>query len=246
MPRPPHSESQPSGADARETYDRLGEDYARRIDDNAFNAHYERPATLSLLPEVAGLRVLDAGCGPGAYANWLAERGAAVTAVDISPKMIALARARLGDRVRVIEHDLAQRLDFASDGEFDLVLSSLALHYLRDWEPVLKEFHRVLGNAGRVVISTHHPLMDFRLSPTGKYFATELLEDEWSGFGQPVTVRFYRRPLTAIFEAIAASGFRLERLLEPFPTTECRRQAPSDYERLSRKPWFLCLRLEKS
>jgi SAM-dependent methyltransferase len=230
----------------KETYDTLGEGYARGIDDNAYNAHYERPATLSLLPEVSGRRVLDAGCGPGAYAHWLVEHGAKVTAVDVSPKMAAFARSRLGEQARVIEHDLANPLHFAKDGEFDLVLSSLALHYLKDWVPVLREFHRILSLEGRVVFSTHHPLMDFRLSPSGKYFETELIEDEWTGFGKPVVVRFYRRPLSAIFTAIAEGGFRVERFLEPFPTTDCRRDHPQAYARLSRKPWFLCLRLEKA
>lgn len=52
-------------------YDALAEAYAARADTKPHNAYYERPATLSLLPDVVGKRVLDAGCGPGIYTEWL-------------------------------------------------------------------------------------------------------------------------------------------------------------------------------
>ena len=78
----------------------------------SFNAYYERPATISLLGNVAGLRVLDAGCGPGALTEWLVEHGAAVNAVDVSPEMVRIARERVGDRVRVQVADLSNRHRF--------------------------------------------------------------------------------------------------------------------------------------
>lgn len=233
------------GADSRQTYDRLGEAYARGIEDNAYNAHYERPATISLLPDVRGRRVLDAGCGPGAYVAWLADRGAQITACDISPKMVALARSRLQDRGRVFEHDLSAPLHFAQDKQFDVILSSLALHYLEDWPATLREFHRVLSPQGCLVVSIHHPLRDFSLSPTGDYFSVERLEEVWRTFGAPMPVRFFRRPLGQVFADFAAAGFRVDKVVEPFPTEECRRRFPSDYERLSRTPFFLCLRFVK-
>lgn len=83
---------------ALEAYERPAEAYADRVETKPHNAGYERPATLSLLPPVEGKSVLDAGCGPGVYAEWLADRGAEVAAVDVSPTMIRLARRRLGGR----------------------------------------------------------------------------------------------------------------------------------------------------
>lgn len=65
----------PEDAIALEGYERLADAYAARIDTKAHNAYYERPATLSLLPAVEGKRVLDAGCGPGVYAEWLVNWG---------------------------------------------------------------------------------------------------------------------------------------------------------------------------
>ncbi|HET91353.1 MAG TPA: class I SAM-dependent methyltransferase, partial [Chloroflexi bacterium] len=65
---------------AQEAYNSMAEAYAARVDTKPHNAYYERPATLSLLPDIRGKRVLDAGCGPGVYAEWLAESGAEVVA----------------------------------------------------------------------------------------------------------------------------------------------------------------------
>jgi len=83
---------------ALEAYEALAEAYAAVVDTKPHNAYYERPATLSLLPDDTGMRVLDAGCGPGVYSEWLADRGAKVVALDVSPRMAEIARQRLGSR----------------------------------------------------------------------------------------------------------------------------------------------------
>jgi SAM-dependent methyltransferase len=75
------------------SYDAIADGYARGVDDAPYNALYERPATLALLPPVAGAHVLDVGCGNGWYAERLLALGAAVTAIDGSAAMAAHARA---------------------------------------------------------------------------------------------------------------------------------------------------------
>src|SRR5687768_2819173 len=97
---------------AFDAYETLAEAYAAAIDTKPHNAYYERPATLSLMPEVKGKRVLDAGCGPGIYSEWLIEHGAEVVAVDASPKMIELAKQRLGPTTDVRQADLSKPLTF--------------------------------------------------------------------------------------------------------------------------------------
>ena len=97
---------------ALEAYEALAEAYAAVVDTKPHNAYYERPATLSLLPHVGGKRVLDAGCGPGVYSEWLVAHGAEVVAVDASLKMVELAKQRLGAAVNVQRADLAQPLPF--------------------------------------------------------------------------------------------------------------------------------------
>src|SRR5438067_807321 len=85
-----------SGRAAAAAYDAMGRDYAEHSADSAYNAHYDRPAVLALAGDVTGLRVLDAGCGPGLYAAEFVARGAKVAAVDASAAMVELARERLG------------------------------------------------------------------------------------------------------------------------------------------------------
>lgn len=223
------------------TYDAIADAYASRVDEKPWNAEYDRPAVVSLLPPLAGLTVLDAGCGSGWYAEYCVGQGAAVTAFDITPRMVELTRARLGDRATVVQADLHRPLDFAADETFDLVVAPLVLHYVEHWEPVLAEFRRVLKPHGLLVFSTHHPFADYRLFGTGSYFATERVQDTWD----VGTVRFYRRPLTAITEALSATGFVIERLVEPLPTEAFRRTEPKGYERLMKEPGFLTIRARR-
>lgn len=216
--------------------------YARVTRDNVCNAHYERPAIRALVGEVRHKRVLDAGCAAGEHAMWLTERGAQVVAVDLSAEMVALARERLGARADVRQADFGQPLPFA-DGAFDLVFSSLSLHYLQDWAPTLREFYRVLRPGGELLFSTHHPMAPFAELPN--YFATTLIEQTWAAFGEPVRVRFYHRPLGAIFAAVAHAGFTVAGLIEPRPTEAAKTVDPIWYDKLSEHPWFLIVRASR-
>jgi hypothetical protein len=74
------------------------------------------------------------------------------------------------------------------------------------------------------------------------YFQTERVEETWRGFGPPVVVPMYRRPMQEVINSLLECGFRLDRLLEPRPTAEFRAAAPGDYAELMKEPGFLCLR----
>lgn len=231
---------------ALDAYEELAEAYAAAVDTKPHNAFCERPATLSLLPEVGGKRVLDAGCGPGVYSEWLLARGASVVAVDASPKMVGLARRRVGASADVRQADLGRPLDFLESASFDVVVSPLALDYVEDWPGVFAEFYRVLRPAGRLVFSVAHPLLDFVEFKSGDYYRTELVACEWRGFaGARVRMPSFRRPLASVVNPLAEAGFTLEKLVEPRPTAEFKEADPRHYEELSRRPCFLCVRARK-
>jgi ubiquinone/menaquinone biosynthesis C-methylase UbiE len=116
----------------------------------------QRPAILALAGDVAGRRILDAGCGSGPLFAALRDRGATVTGIDSSAKMLQLARQRLGAGAALHLADLGSPLPFPN-GAFDDVIASLVLHYLKDWTAPLAELRRVLTPGGRLIASVDHP-----------------------------------------------------------------------------------------
>lgn len=185
--------------------------------------------------------MLDAGCGPGVYAEWLLDRGATVQAIDASPRMVEHARQRTRGRAVVRVADLAQPLDFLAEGSIDLVLSAHALEYVRDWRPTFAEFHRVLVPGGHLVASVTHPFFDYTYFRGSRYFETEPVSAEWSGFGVRVRMPTYRRSLAETLNPFADAGFAITRILEPKPTAAFRAADPKHYEELMREPAFLCI-----
>lgn len=221
-------------------YDAMAREYRDHNASSGANAYYERPATMALLGDVAGCRVLEAGCGAGPLTVWLVEAGADVTAFDVSPAMLELARERVGNRADLRVADLSQPLNFVSDSSVDLVVASLVLHYVRDWEATLSEFHRVLRPSGSVVFSTHHPAWDWRNHCPDNYFSILQVSEVWV---PPHPVTFWRRPLSAMTAAIAAAGFVIERLVEAKPLDELAERDPDAHRELSTGPFFLHMRL---
>jgi SAM-dependent methyltransferase len=231
---------------AFDAYETLAESYAAVIDTKPHNAYCERPATLSLLPEVKNKRVLDAGCGPGIYSEWLIKHGAEVVAVDASLKMVELAKRRLGGAAEVRQADLGKPLDFLGGSSFDVVLSPLVLEYVEDWQGAFAEFYRVLRPGGRLIFSVTHPLSDYLYYESNNYYETELVGCEWRGFESvKVHMPSFRRPLSAMLNPLLEAGFYLERIVEPKPTEEFKEADPKHYEELSRLPCFLCVRAGK-
>jgi len=227
-------------------YEALARRYAALVDSKAENAYYERPATLSLLPPVAGKRLLDAGCGPGAYAELLTRDGAEVVGIDVSPRMLRLARRRLGKRAELHLVDLGKPLDFLEPEAYDIVLCPLVLVYVEDWGGDLREFRLVLQGFGVLVFSVGHPFRGYLWHTETSYYETVLVEDIWKGFGIDVAVPYYRRSLSSMLTPLLTAGFTLEQIVEPCPGEDVKAADPGAYERLKELPGFLCVRARKS
>jgi SAM-dependent methyltransferase len=220
----------------------LAQAYARVSAANLYNAAYERPAVHELLGEVRGLDVLDAGCAAGAHSAWLIEQGARVVALDSSAAMVRLAGERLGASACVLQGDLAQPLALPA-AAFDVVLCSLTLHYLEDWQAPLREFRRVLRPRGRLVISTHHPFATLEM--VGDYHALQRVDDAFTNFAdEPVVVRYYHRSLERIVSDLRRAGFALRALHEPRPHADADLLDPDRAARLRTQPWFLIIDAE--
>ena len=222
-------------------YEAIAAQYAETVDQKAIMLHYERPAFISMLPKVQGLSVLDAGCGTGWCSEVLLAQNAEVTAFDLNQEFVSRTRSRLGAQARVLQANLAEPLEFAEAEVFDLVVSSLVMHYIQDWQPVLREFYRVLSPGGQLVFSTHHPFTDWTMFERDDYFELALLEDTWD----VGTVRFFRRSLSAMSRDLEATGFVIEKILEPRPEEVLKEIDRDLYQRLNQSPWRIMIRARK-
>ncbi|MEU2862064.1 class I SAM-dependent DNA methyltransferase [Streptomyces mirabilis] len=130
----PESFAQPDGPAQVNDYDSFAEAYSAENENNLVNAYYARPAMLALAGDVAGRRILDAGCGSGPLSAALRDRGAFVTGIDASAGMPALARRRLGADAALHLVDLSDRLPFPDDFD-DLSTKTCFLFFVVEVPP---------------------------------------------------------------------------------------------------------------
>jgi SAM-dependent methyltransferase len=241
MPATPESRARPTDPPRVNDYDSFAGAYTAENESSLWNAYYERPAMLALAGDVAGRRILDAGCGSGPLFAALRDRGAIVTGFDSSTAMLELARRRLGDDADLQVADLGRPLPFDADA-FDDVVASLVLHYLEDWGPPLAELRRVLKPGGRLILSVNHPFDIHHPGLAGRktdYFTTYNWTEEWTMGGQNALMSFWERPLHAMTDAFTTAGFRICALSEPPPVPEARELFPEEFRMITTSPGFL-------
>ena len=252
MPPVPENSAQPADPAVANDYDGFAEAYSAENEASLIGAYYNRPAILDLAGDVAGRRILDAGCGSGPLFAALRDRGAVVTGFDKSAGMLELARRRLGDDADLRVADLGGPLPFPDD-TFDDVTASLVLHYLQDWGPALAELRRVLKPGGRLIASVDHPFAintmhrealrsgwakaPARYDGKANYFETYNWTEEWTIGGHTARMSFWTRPLHAMTDAFTAAGFRIAVISEPAPAPAARELFPDE---IAEKPRFLC------
>ncbi len=224
---------------AYQAYQQLADDYSAHIDTKPHNAFYDRPAMLSLLPDIQDKDVLDAGCGPGAYTSELVKRGARVVAIDISERMLELANERLqpavsSGQVQFQQVDLTQPLDLFPDGRFDVVNAPLCLDYIEDWTRLFIEFRRVLKPGGTFLFSCGHPQFDAGYFNTNDYFSVERVQSVWTGFGQEILMPSFRRSFEHVLMPVIEAGLRIT--IAIVDTVPLGVDTPADLERA--RAWY--------
>ena len=204
-------------------YDGFAAAYTAQNDTSLFNAHYNRPELVRMAGEIRGQRILDAGCGAGQIMSDLLLRGARVSGFDVSPAMIEIARGRLGDEVDLRVADLGEPLPY-SDNAFDVVIASLALHYVEDWASTLAELRRVLVPGGRLLVSIIHPTVYAVVYPEADYFALTQYSEDYTFGDQKVWMTYWHRPLQAVINSFIGGGFAIRAVTEPPPAPDTPRE----------------------
>lgn len=206
-----------------------------------------------ILPDFSGKRVLDLGCGYGWHCCYAVQQGAAeVIGVDLSENMLAVARDKCPfPQVRFL-HMPMEEIGFP-DASFDIVLSSLALHYVASFSDLVKRIQRCLTDGGWFVFSTEHPIFtaqgpqDWCYDEAGRirHFPVDRYFDE--GPRQAVflgeTVTKYHRTLTTLLQTLLANGFSLRQVVEPQPPAHLMDQAGMKDE--LRRPMMLLAAAQK-
>lgn len=205
--------------DLSNDYDGFAEAYAAESESSLLNAYYSRPAVVDLAGDVTGRRILDVGCGTGPVLEMLRERGAVVTGVDPSIKMLELARKRLGEDADLHQARLSQDPDVRSlpfpDDTFDDAVACLVLHYLKDWSAPLAEIQRVLVPGGRLILALNHPFTYNIEQPDADYFAVREFTDEYTFAGQKASLTYWHKSLSGMSDAFTEAGFRISVISEP-------------------------------
>lgn len=219
------------------------------------NEIVEIPALFKMLPSLNGFSILDIGCGYGEHCVKYIEVGARkVVGIDISEKMLQIANEE-NSSPKIIYKQLAIEDLFKLTDHFDLVVSSLALHYIEDFNEVVEQVYRILNDGGSFIFSQEHPFntcftygdrwtrdeegnkLNANIS---NYSIDGKRESRWFKDG----VIKYHRTFTSIINTIISSGFTIEEISEPIPSDKIMEQY-HEYKDNIHKPDFLLIKARK-
>jgi SAM-dependent methyltransferase len=214
----------------------------------------EWPQLRRMLPPLAGLRVLDLGCGFGAFARWARAMGAAsVVGLDLSENMLGRARAETHDPGITYRQADIEQLELP-DGSFELVYSSLVLHYIENVRALCETIGRALAPGGHFVFSVEHPIFTapsqpgWRADPAGapiwplnSYFVEGRRVTDWITQG----VVKQHRTISSYVAALLEQGFALTHLDEWGPTQAQLAEHPDWADEIHR-PMFLLIGARKA
>ena len=206
-----------------------------------------------LLPDFEGKRVLDLGCGYGWHCLYAASNGASkVVGVDISKKMLAVAKEK--SEGLNIEYECAAMEDLElEEHSFDVVISSLAFHYIKDFEAVVKKIHEWLAPNGEFIFSVEHPVFtaegsqDWYYNEEGEILHFPVDHYYYEGKREAVflgeKIIKYHRTLTTYINTLLAMGFEIQNFMEPQPPKEMINEPGMKDE--MRRPMMLLIRVKK-
>ncbi|MES2788248.1 MAG: class I SAM-dependent methyltransferase [Planctomycetota bacterium] len=212
--------------ETRDFWDRVASDWKIQVGDEGDENRRlnSDPVLWNFAGDVRGFAVLDAGCGTGYLSGKLRERGAHVTGVDFSEKMIAIARAQYPDMEFHV--DSCEQLVTLANDRFDLVVANYVLMDVPDLGAAVRAFHRVLKVDGVAVLVLSHPCFpQGRATASGdgegvrydwdfSYFESQKFVDPpWGHFTSDFI--WFHRPLSEYWKVFKAAGFQVVDFEEP-------------------------------
>lgn len=211
-------------------WDHFADAYAKNHGENG-DPHKEvllNPVLFSLMGNVHDKQVLDAGCGEGYLSRILCNKGAMVTAVDYSPRMLEIASERTPQELFInYQRGNCENLHFLDDESFDLIVSNMVIHDLENFEKAFQEMYRLLVDGGQFIFSILHPCFaspesGWEKTPTGEKLYRKVDKYFYEGayervFRNDKHMFHFHRTLTTYFNTFMNVGFQLDKIIEPKP-----------------------------
>jgi ubiquinone/menaquinone biosynthesis C-methylase UbiE len=211
---------------------------------------YTLPAFLDFMPDIAGQRVVDLGCGEGSNTRRFAQLGGRMSGIDLSPEMIDHARRKEAEEPFGITYEIGSFSELSpfADEQFDGALSTMALMDGPDLPSAMRAAFRVLKPGGFLCFSVLHPCF---ITPAtrwltdeegthlglrvGRYFETTPFVEHWrftrrphmkelQPSVEPFEVPRFPRTLSDYVNAVSEAGFRMVKIEEPRPDEEIARR----------------------
>ena len=229
----------------------------KKIRENQVNANnlFEIPALFSMMPNLKDKTILDLGCGFGEHCKGFVESGAKkVIGIDISEKMLEIAKQENADS-KITYINMPMENIFELTEKYDIVISSLAFHYVEDFAGVVKNIYNLLNENGTFIFSQENPLCTchsggqrWTKDENGNKLYLNLsnygIEGERESIWFVDDVKKYHRTFSSIINTLIETGFKIGKLIEPLPTEDLLKKYP-DYKDLFHKPDFLLVKCTK-
>lgn len=207
-----------------------------------------------MLPDFKGKKVLDLGCGFGWHCIYAMEQGAvSAVGIDISSKMLEEARKKTKfSNVEYIQMPI-EDINF-EENSFDIVISSLAFHYIESFENICKKVNECLVKGGEFVFSAEHPVFTAQGKedwyydengnklhwPVDSYYLEGKRESVFLG----EKVVKYHKTLTTYLNTLLKTGFEITGIVEAQPSEEMLKIIPEMKDEL-RRPMMLLVSAKK-
>lgn len=220
-----------------------------------YNNLLEQPNFLKLVPDLAEKNVLDLGCGMGDFAYSCVTKGAKnVLGIDISTKMITVAKKRYQHEQIQFQKTALEDMKLES-GHFDFISSSLAFHYVADFDALIEKISLALCDEGVLLFSIEHPIVtankggvDWQFDEEGSllHFAVDRYQEQGIRTQNWLVndVVTYHRTFSTIINTLIEHDLQIERVIEPTPTNEALENAPN-LQKEFRRPSFLIIQARK-
>ncbi len=250
----------PDEQEARNKYNLIAEYYhnfrtKKCPEGHFYNEMLEMPATLELLGNVKGKKILDFGCGTGILTKILKNKGAKIKGFDISPKMLSIAKLENPN----LDLRLGSGYNIPFNEKFDIVVASLVLSHIDNWKKIFKQVKKILKKKGYFIFSIENPVVDMTIKANNKnplirkfqdYFKERKIYSSWRNILYKKEVKRIRMPkfhktYETIIKTIIENNFDIIDYKDTFPLKKSKKLFPKEYNFAVNTPYFCVWKVKK-